>query len=122
MTLNEYQQRAMRTCMPTCDNISYSVTGLTAEVGEINDKLAKWVRKGIARITDNELVFSNSVSPQERAELIESLCYEISDVQWFVAHIARQLGRDLEEIGQKNLDKLASRAKRGVIDGNGDNR
>ena len=28
----------------------------------------------------------------------------------------------LEEVMQQNLDKLASRRERGVIDGNGDNR
>jgi hypothetical protein len=32
------------------------------------------------------------------------------------------MGWDLEDVAQGNLDKLASRKQRGVIDGNGDNR
>ena len=32
------------------------------------------------------------------------------------------MGWDLEDVAQGNLDKLASRQQRGVIDGNGDNR
>ena len=33
MTLNEYQEKAMKTCMSSCDNIAYMLTGLNAEVG-----------------------------------------------------------------------------------------
>lgn len=38
MTLNEYQHRAMSTCMDSCNNIAYMLTGLNAEIGEVNDK------------------------------------------------------------------------------------
>ena len=38
------------------------------------------------------------------------------------AGLCRVMGWTLEEVCQANLDKLASRKGRGVIDGNGDNR
>lgn len=33
MTLNEYQERAMTTCMESCKNDTYMLFGLMAEVG-----------------------------------------------------------------------------------------
>lgn len=60
MKLNEYFDKAMTTNKEASDNITYSVMGLTAEVGEINDKIAKWRRKGIANIDNNRLVFTTA--------------------------------------------------------------
>ena len=53
---------------------------------------------------------------------MESLAYEIGDILWQTAGIAKALGFSLDEIAMMNLNKLASRKERGVIDGNGDNR
>lgn len=50
MTLNEYQNRAMETCMPSCDNFSYMMLNLIGEVGEFAGKVAKMIRKGEAVI------------------------------------------------------------------------
>ena len=50
------------------------------------------------------------------------LMKEVGDCAWFIAGIADCFGFTLEEVMQQNLDKLASRRERGVIDGNGDNR
>lgn len=36
MELNEYQERAMQTCMPSCDNFSYMMLNLVGEVGEVS--------------------------------------------------------------------------------------
>ena len=44
MELNEYQEKAMQTCLDTCKNITYMLNGLNAEVGEVNDKIAKAIR------------------------------------------------------------------------------
>lgn len=49
MELNQYQAKAMETCVEKSANTAYMLTGLSAEVGEVNDKVAKWIRKGIAR-------------------------------------------------------------------------
>lgn len=56
------------------------------------------------------------------AELTEGMKKELGDVLWFVAHFAQRFGWSLDEVAQLNLDKLADRAKRNVIIGDGDNR
>lgn len=48
MTLNEYQQKAMSTCMESCENDAYMLLNLVAEVGEYAGKMAKLIRKGKA--------------------------------------------------------------------------
>lgn len=118
MELNEYQKGAMSTCMDSSNNLAYMLTGLTAEVGEVNDKIAKAIRKGKIRIEKNQLTFRNCDSDA----MCDEIAKEISDCLWFVSGLASVFGYTLEEIGQINLSKLASRKERGVIDGNGDNR
>ena len=44
MKLNDYQKRAMSTCMPSCKNISYMLLNLVGEVGEFASKIAKAIR------------------------------------------------------------------------------
>ena len=120
MTLNEYQHRAMSTCMDTCNNIAYMLTGLTAEVGEVNDKIAKAVRKNLISIHRNELI---SWQDNDGCTIfVDELKKELGDCLWFIAGLCFTLNIPLEAIAQQNLDKLASRQQRGVIDGSGDNR
>lgn len=114
MTTNEYQDGAMSTCLPACNNTVYMLNGLTAEVGEINDKVAKWVRKGIARIDNNILIFNTS-DVKVRDEYIRELVKEIGDCVWFLAGLSKVLGVPFEEVCQGNLDKLANRKKEGTI-------
>jgi NTP pyrophosphatase (non-canonical NTP hydrolase) len=121
MTLNDYQEKAMVTCLPSCKNDVYAINGLTAEVGEINDKVAKWVRKGICRIESNHIVFNTS-SEEEVAEYRKELAKEVGDVLWLVAHLSRQLGYTLDDVAKMNIEKLRDRAMRNVIIGEGDNR
>lgn len=123
MTLNEYQEKAMKTCMPSCDNFSYMMLNLVGEVGELASKVAKDIRKGNAYIgknMSNELIpsipFDEWISRQEEYKA------EAGDILWQLAGLCYAMGWTFEEVGEGNLEKLASRAKRGVIDGNGDNR
>ena len=111
MELNEYQKKAMGTCLPSCENMVYMLNGLTAEVGEINDKVAKWVRKGIAQIDGNQPVLNVSNPEEYRKELIK----EVGDCAWFIAGLSMILGASLEEVCQTNLDKLAERRISGTI-------
>lgn len=121
MTLLQYHEKAMTTNKESSDNFTYSLMGLNAEVGEINDKVAKWRRKSIADIRDNKLVFTTS-SEVEATHLRNELLKEVGDVLWFCAHISRQLGSNLEEVAKMNIEKLRDRAMRNVIIGEGDNR
>jgi NTP pyrophosphatase (non-canonical NTP hydrolase) len=121
MKLNDYFDKAMTTNKEASDNITYSVMGLTAEVGEIADKIAKWRRKGIANIDNNRLVFTTA-NEVEAAYYRQELAKEVGDVLWFVAHLSRQLGYTLDDVAKMNIEKLRDRAMRNVIIGEGDNR
>lgn len=114
MELNEYQTGAMSTCLPSCKNIVYMLNGLTAEVGEINDKVAKWVRKGIARIDNNKLVF-NTCDENVVKEYLLELIKELGDCFWFIAGLSSEFNATLEEVAQINLDKLANRKTQGTL-------
>ena len=56
------------------------------------------------------------------AEVIAALQLELGDVLWYVAQLATELGLELDQVAQANLDKLASRSARNVISGSGDSR
>lgn len=127
MTLNDYQTRAMTTCTKSSDNEIYAICGLMAEVGEIADKVAKGVRKQIITVCDDRIYHSEEGAQDgnvnlQYVEFEEGLKKELGDVLWFVAHLAHRFGWSLDEVAQLNLDKLADRAKRGKIIGEGDDR
>lgn len=130
MELNEYQDRAMSTCMPSCNNISYMLLNLVAEVGEFSGKLAKAIRKGQVAIGGFSLANKNKLTipsgPQEldfdALAFDQELQKEAGDIFWQFAGVCSVMGWRLENIGVGNLEKLADREQRGVIDGDGDNR
>ena len=117
MTLNEYQERAMTTCMPESKNFSYMFMNLVGEVGEIASKVSKHIRKGECNIYNNNL-YMGSLDDEQ----IHALQMECGDVMWQISGLCSVMGWKLEDIGQQNLDKLQSRKERGVIASNGDNR
>ena len=113
MELKEYQERAMTTCMPSSNNFSYMFLNLVGEVGEFASKVAKSIRKEENIIEYNDLgVIENEAELQKEA----------GDILWQLSGLCSVMGWALEDIAQQNLDKLASRKQRNVIDGNGDNR
>lgn len=127
MTLNEYQEKAMTTCMPSCDNWSYMFLNLVGEVGEFAGKIAKGIRKrkcqignfaGDPNILIPSAIGGDCMSPEEKSEVRK----ELGDILWQLSGVCKIMGWSLEEVAQENLDKLASRKERGVIDGSGDNR
>lgn len=122
MELNDYQQKAMSTCMESCENDAYMLLNLVAEVGEFAGKMAKHIRKGEAVMGNNDFLFSKRIEIKQVNDYVEELQKEAGDIMWQIAGLCSIMGWDLEEICQANLDKLASRKERGVIDGEGDNR
>lgn len=128
MTLNEYQKNAMKTCMASCDNISYMLLNLVGEVGEFSSKLAKAIRKEdiyIGGQRDMKGLSKLCVYPHfipEFVEFNEELMKEAGDILWQLFGVFHALGWSAEDVAQMNLEKLASRAQRGKIDGDGDNR
>lgn len=117
MTLNEYQNKAMTTCMESCDNYSYMMLNLVGEVGELASKVAKKIRKNEACIEHNELLFMN-VYGYENFD--QELMLEAGDIAWQLAGLCKVMGWTLEEVCQANLYKLQARKQAGTIDGNGD--
>ncbi len=121
MELNVYQKKAMETCMPTCENISYMLLNLVGEVGEFSSKIAKGIRKGEMVITENALCLDSKQFTKESLErLNESLMAEAGDILWQLSGLCTVMGWDLEEVAEYNLKKLAERKKNGTIAGNGD--
>ena len=121
MKLNEYQKKAMETCMPTCENISYMLLNLVGEVGEFSSKIAKGIRKGKIIIKDNALCFDFAKLTEESLErLDEPFMAEAGDILWQLSGLCSVIGWNLEEVAGYNLKKLAERKKNGTIAGNGD--
>lgn len=121
MTLNEYQVKAMATCMPSCDNFSYMMLNLVGEVGELASKIAKAIRRGYVQIVDGRMIY-NAVEYAEDETFRSDVEFELGDILWQWIGLCNVLGLDPDAVAQMNLDKLASRKNRGVIDGNGDHR
>lgn len=123
LTLNQYQEKAMSTCMDSCNNYSYMMDNLAAEVGEFSGKIAKAKRKKMIRFTeDGNIDFVADVTIGEALDFHSELMKEAGDILWQLSGLCHVFGWSLADVGQGNLDKLASRKQRGVIDGSGDNR
>ncbi len=110
MTLDEYQAKALTTAITNPDPLMDKTIWAMGVAGEAGEVVEKW--KKIVAYKDGK------VSKEDREEFKK----ELGDVVWYIAVLAHRLGLSLEEIMQLNIQKLASRQKRGVIKGKGDNR
>ena len=121
MELNEYQRRAMKTCMESSNNVPYMLLMIGEETGELQGKFSKAIRKGNLTFVENIMtgLYDNE---DDFYDWVDSVKKEIGDIMLGLAGICHVMKWDLDEIAQMNLDKLASRKQRNVIDGNGDNR
>lgn len=119
MTLNEYQDAAMKTCMPSCNNFSYMFLNLVGEVGELASKVAKHIRKDELSLYDNQLVESSVTYLTTDEDAIRK---EAGDILWQLSGFCQVMGWSLDDVAMENLKKLADRQARNVIDGNGDYR
>ena len=97
MEINEYQLLAMRTLNKELDKkevLTNSVMGLCGESGEACDIVKKHLFHG------HEL---------DREALIK----ELGDVAWYLAEAAEALDIPLEEVLEKNIEKLKKRYPQG---------
>lgn len=96
MTINEYQELALRTAniREKTSMIINGALGLAGESGEVADLVKKWQYQG------------HSLS---RTEIID----ELGDVCWYIALIASALDTSLEEVLIGNIDKLKARYPEG---------
>ena len=109
MNLNEYQQAAKQTAVyPPEFKVLYPILGMNGEAGEAAEKVKKLIRSGKWGLID-------TIDIKEIAK-------ELGDCLWYISAAAGDLGLSLESVAQINLDKLANRAARDTIKGEGDNR
>jgi NTP pyrophosphatase (non-canonical NTP hydrolase) len=107
MELNDYQRHAESTAIyphdTDDDGINYCILGLVGEAGELANKWKKYYRDGLDL---------DDVTPKLRAEL--------GDVLWYVANLSAELGMDLSDVAEENIDKLKQRQEAGTLQGSGD--
>jgi NTP pyrophosphatase (non-canonical NTP hydrolase) len=97
LTADEYQKKAMTTLNPSLskhDALLNAVMGLCGESGECIDLVKKHLFQG--HDLDKE-----------------QLRKELGDVAWYLAVCAEALGVTLEEVLQRNIDKLKARYPEG---------
>ncbi len=97
MTINEYQQAAIRTANKTLtdtEQLANGLMGLNGEAGESIDILKKHLFQG------------HDLDKEHMAK-------ELGDVAWYLAVSADAIGYDLETIMQLNVDKLVARYPNG---------
>lgn len=121
MELNQYQERAMTTCMESSNNPLYMLFMLGEEVGELQGKISKAIRKGWLVFEDNKMKVNYDVVDENEFNTWRDLVKkELGDILWGVAGMSHVMGWPLDCVGYGNLDKLHLRKKAGTIVGNGD--
>lgn len=104
--MDNYQRLAHRTAVYPADQAhTYAVLGLAGEAGEVAQLMKRHLRDH---------------TPE--AELCAKMMAELGDCLWYIAEAAGAFGFNLSDVAQANLDKLASRAARGVVHGEGGER
>jgi len=88
-------------------NPYYLTLGLCGESGEVAEKIKKIMR-------DHDGDFSQDAT--------DEIIKELGDVLWYIQQLSWELGYTLEDVAAVNMIKLSSRADRGKLHGNGDNR
>ena len=105
MTGNEYQKLAGRTMNPALseqDTMYHALHGMVGEIGEIHSIYQKMF--------------------QGHPIIFEHLIKEVGDLLWFSAEFCTATGWDLEDVMQKNIDKLKARYPEGFSEDKSINR
>ena len=94
MTLQEYQERAMTTCLPPSENAGYMLLNLVGEVGEFCSKVAKHIRKEemtfSAEPNFNDLAYTDKI--QNLYEADAALEKEAGDILWQLSGLCTVMG------------------------------
>lgn len=115
MELNEYQKRAMETCLPSCENFTHMMLNLVGEVGEFAGKVAKAIRKEAFEIDNGNIISGNKCNKEQVVDYFKDLKSEAGDIAWQLVGLCEVMGWDFEDVCQANLDKLAKRKAENTI-------
>jgi NTP pyrophosphatase (non-canonical NTP hydrolase) len=107
--MDTYQLAALKTSLYPrgIEGLAAVVLGLNGEAGEVAEHVKKTIRD------DNGML-----SHERRDKMLK----ELGDALWYISQIATHLGEELSTVAKANLDKLASRQARGVLNGSGSDR
>ena len=144
--MDAFQNRCLATLKITSANYEYLSSGLVSEVGEILDKVKKYIRDKSGNckyciyclnkecnITGANINANRNICPlwqPNMNRIIEdmpeeyklAIGLEIGDALYYLATLAELFGFKLSDVARWNIEKLASRKARGKIEGSGDNR
>ena len=109
MECDDYQRAALRTARDkdAPDEFMHLVLGLVGEAGEVAEKVKKLIRDK-----------HSDLAQLDR----DDMASELGDILWYAAVLASFLDLSLNDVAQRNVDKLADRQRRAVIGGSGDSR
>jgi len=116
MNVEEYQKKAHLTAVYPQHSLHLTPAQIYTSLGLLNEagELAGVIKKGQRG--------DYGVHPTHSEKFINKLRGEIGDVCWYLAEICTAFGFDLIEVMEENINKLNSRKKRGVLQGDGDER
>ncbi|MCA9400675.1 MAG: nucleoside triphosphate pyrophosphohydrolase family protein [Candidatus Omnitrophica bacterium] len=104
MQLSEYQ----KTCLNTWggeQKLIRAFLGVAGEAGELSENIKKHLR-----------------GDYDLEELKKRSFKELGDTLYYLAVVAHELGLDLDDIAEYNIQKLAKRHAEGKIKGDGEHR
>src|SRR5690349_3987742 len=112
MDFNEYQTRVAETAIypdsGTGSMLALAYVGLgLGESGEIQGKIKKVLRDKGGVVDDSDRI---------------AIMKEVGDNLWYLARVCSELSLDFDSVATLNLNKLADRRERGVLQGSGDDR
>ncbi len=106
MDIENYAWKASKTRGDMCD-LNYLTLGLNGEAGEVADQVKRIVRDDGGMLSD-----------ERRGRIMR----ELGDVAWYWSQCCLAIGVSPSMVLDVNLAKLADRAKRSKIGGDGDER
>lgn len=111
ISIEEYQVLTAKTAIypkePKILALAYCALGLANEAGEAAGKIKKVIRDSNNNISD---------------EVLLAIEAELGDVTWYLSQLCNELGINLGDVLQHNIEKLTGRQIRGTIGGSGDYR
>ena len=111
MDFTEYQARTSETAVYPGQGefmgLAYAVLGLVGEAGETGEQIKKTWRD------DGQIL-----TPERVAKIRK----ELGDTLWYAARVATEIGADLGDVANENIEKLRARKAANLIHGEGSDR